>query len=318
MLKLLRLKKTSELLKPKFFSRIIKQIYANKLQKQIKSLTDFDPNIDYNKIFEQIKLNYIFKIFRLCLIVFGTSYFLGLSWYILCEIEYFVSQPDDVTFYSSYDLGSRSPAQIATLSTYYAFTTLSTVGLGDYHPKSNTERLITAGILLGGVSMFSYIMGNFLEVLHNYNEVTAEYEFADNLSRFFGLMAKFNNGRRLKRIQIEEIEEYFAYYWSRNRLASLATEKDMRFFVELPEQIKTKVFKDFLFSEFIYKFNKLFEIRMNKNLQHSYFKWSHTPYQNFMIAILKKLEPRRIKDNTLIYEELSEVLETTFVMKGSF
>lgn len=36
-----------------------------------------------------------------------------------------------------------------------------------------------------------------------------------------------------------------------------------------------------------------------------------------MIAILKKLEPRRIVDNTVIYEELSEILETTFIMKGS-
>jgi len=77
------------------------------------------------------------------------------------------------------------------------------VGFGDYNPRNNTERIITSIILLSGVSMFSYIMGNFLDVLKNYNEVTAENEDADNLSRFFGLMTKYNVGRRLKRHQID-------------------------------------------------------------------------------------------------------------------
>jgi len=49
--------------------------------------------------------------------------------------------------------------------TYYAFTTLSTVGFGDFHPRSDAERAICAVILLAGVAIFSYIMGNFIEIL---------------------------------------------------------------------------------------------------------------------------------------------------------
>jgi hypothetical protein len=48
---------------------------------------------------------------------------------------------------------------------YYAFTTLSTVGFGDFHPKNNTERLLTSMILLAGVAIFSYLTGNFLDVV---------------------------------------------------------------------------------------------------------------------------------------------------------
>lgn len=49
---------------------------------------------------------------------------------------------------------------------YFAFTTLATVGFGDYHAKSNMERGIMAFQMLFGVAIFSYIMGNFITILH--------------------------------------------------------------------------------------------------------------------------------------------------------
>ena len=51
---------------------------------------------------------------------------------------------------------------------YYAFTSLSTVGFGDYHPRSDEERLFCAMILLFGVAIFSYMMGIFIEILSDY------------------------------------------------------------------------------------------------------------------------------------------------------
>jgi len=47
-------------------------------------------------------------------------------------------------------------------------TTLSTVGYGDYFPISNLERIMAVIIMLGGVAFFSYIMGNFIEIISNY------------------------------------------------------------------------------------------------------------------------------------------------------
>jgi len=45
--------------------------------------------------------------------------------------------------------------------TYFMFTSLSTVGLGDLHPRSDTERVLGAFILLFGVMITSFIMDNF-------------------------------------------------------------------------------------------------------------------------------------------------------------
>jgi hypothetical protein len=44
------------------------------------------------------------------------------------------------------------------INTYFAFTTLSTLGFGDY-PVSIEERAIFTVVFIEGVSFFSFIMG---------------------------------------------------------------------------------------------------------------------------------------------------------------
>lgn len=44
-------------------------------------------------------------------------------------------------------------------------TTLTTVGFGDYNPKSEMERIIMTFILLIGVACFSWIMSQFMDIL---------------------------------------------------------------------------------------------------------------------------------------------------------
>jgi len=76
---------------------------------------------------------------------------------------------------------------------YFAFTSLSTVGFGDYHPRSNLERFVCAWILLFGVAIFSYIMGNFIDILQQFKKFHEDLDDGDNLMKFFGTLEKFNN-----------------------------------------------------------------------------------------------------------------------------
>lgn len=73
------------------------------------------------------------------------------------------------------------------------------MGFGDLRPYSTLERTFNAIILFGGVMIFSYIIGNFLDVIDALDEVAAENEHADDLSRFFGILQKFNYNRILKK-----------------------------------------------------------------------------------------------------------------------
>lgn len=46
------------------------------------------------------------------------------------------------------------------VNTYFALTTLSTIGFGDFYPVSDYERLVGAFMLLFGVAIFSIFMGD--------------------------------------------------------------------------------------------------------------------------------------------------------------
>lgn len=67
------------------------------------------------------------------------------------------------------ELNSSGPKLVKVW--YFAITTLSTIGYGDFHPVSISERWIASFILMFGVSMFSFIMGQFIEIMINYKSL---------------------------------------------------------------------------------------------------------------------------------------------------
>jgi voltage-gated potassium channel len=70
-----------------------------------------------------------------------------------------------------FEIDDNSIKHNLILGTYFAFTTLSTVGFGDLYPKSNYERLFCALILLVGVGIFSVFLGDFTEILEAYKAI---------------------------------------------------------------------------------------------------------------------------------------------------
>ena len=138
---------------------------------------------------------YAFRVFRSILIIFLLSYFVGTIWFIISKNT--SKDSKDFTFYNEYSLEGKPATENLIIVLYFAFTTLSTVGFGDYNPKSELERTITAFILLIGVACFSYIMTQFIEILMNYQSVTADNEDSENLSKWFGLLAHFNKNMPL-------------------------------------------------------------------------------------------------------------------------
>jgi hypothetical protein len=66
------------------------------------------------------------------------------------------------TFIEYYGLGENTPTRNTIIGMYYAFTTLATVGFGDYAPRSNFERGLGSFVLISGTAMFSFLLGNFI------------------------------------------------------------------------------------------------------------------------------------------------------------
>mgnify|MGYP006096351893 CR=1 FL=1 len=98
------------------------------------------------------------------------------------------------TFITHYELTEEihSNWEILLISVYFSFTSLSTVGFGDYAPLADHERLIGAAMLLFGVLIFSYIMGKFLEMVDQVVVFNQSLEESEQLTKFFGVLNHFN------------------------------------------------------------------------------------------------------------------------------
>jgi hypothetical protein len=59
---------------------------------------------------------------------------------------------------------------------YFVFTTITTVGFGDYYPTNDHERLTWSFVLLGGVALFSYFMGFLLELIVKVKDMDKNFE----------------------------------------------------------------------------------------------------------------------------------------------
>ena len=97
---------------------------------------------------------------------------LAILWSIFCEA---VAAVEESLFEDSIDMGSNDNEDFISffgmdqfennrkiiILIYWMFTTLTSVGFGDYHPRSDPERIGVILIFMFGVGTFSIILGNF-------------------------------------------------------------------------------------------------------------------------------------------------------------
>jgi hypothetical protein len=60
---------------------------------------------------------------------------------------------------------SADVAQMIVALMYFMLTTLATVGYGDFYPSSISEKIIGIFIEIFGVTIFSFLMNKFIEVV---------------------------------------------------------------------------------------------------------------------------------------------------------
>ena len=187
-------------------------------------------------------ISYALKTLQQTIIIANISYIMGMLWYILIElIQDFVydvdyrdhEDPDSFepeNFISYFGLYENTPAENSLVVTYYMFTSLSTVGFGDYHPRSNFERIVVTLILLFGVAIFSYIMGNFQSILDQFQSYNDDLDKGDELNKFFGVLVKFNGHKNLELSFKRQLERYFDYKWQNDQNTAFRDQMDLEIF----------------------------------------------------------------------------------------
>jgi hypothetical protein len=155
---------------------------------------------------------YVYKIFRLIIIAIIITYFIGCAWFYFCHID--VDEEGEISFITYFELESKKDTHQLIVSCYYALTTLSTVGYGDYYPVSTRERIFACLIMLGGVAFFSYIMGHFIEIISNYQKNMGVVDKSSDLHNWLILLTRFTNNQPLPKSLTAQIELNFSYYWA--------------------------------------------------------------------------------------------------------
>ena len=76
---------------------------------------------------------------------------------------------------------------------YFFFTTVSTVGFGDFYPINAFEKTMFVIIMFGGVAIFTIIFDNLNSFLQSFHVLYADFDQRNELDQFLGVMAGFNN-----------------------------------------------------------------------------------------------------------------------------
>ncbi|TNV72556.1 hypothetical protein FGO68_gene14318 [Halteria grandinella] len=161
-------------------------------------------------------------------------------------------------------------------------------------------------------------------MLIEFRTVTAENADHVGLTKFIGLLKRFNKGHPLPQELVRKMEGYFDYYWQQDLNYAMKSDEDQRFISELPKEIRINIYKNFLFAELLYKFKGYFNIprnpqeRIGSKKWSKYYTWGDKVYSSFMIKLLQHLEPRQFKKKDVIFRDLEEVDEILFVVKGEF
>ena len=137
----------------------IKGYYNRKLENLIETSPQFseDTTVDRTNLQKLILISNIMVMTQLIMIIFCVSYFTGMIWYLISELA-LAKLDEQENFITYFEIDDRENIDKMFALLYFSFTSLSTVGLGDYHPRSDRERIQGAFILLFGVAITSYVI----------------------------------------------------------------------------------------------------------------------------------------------------------------
>jgi len=127
------------------------------------------------------------------------TYIVGSFWYLFSESVHDADDPNTFNRMFGLDDPDKTPFDKLIISCYFALTTLSTVGYGDYYPISNKEKIAGIVVMLAGVAFFSYIMSSFIDIISNYNKKIGGVDRGAELHNWMTMLSRFTSNTPLSK-----------------------------------------------------------------------------------------------------------------------
>lgn len=123
--------------------RMFKLLDVERFKKVLVDISPVKPSIQ--QLIERDNVMFVYSVFRLTFIILMMTYFFGCVFFLFSK---YLNGQDAIeagnTFITANGLGDERPeTESLIVVTYFALTTLSTVGYGDYSPVSDQEMLLT-------------------------------------------------------------------------------------------------------------------------------------------------------------------------------
>lgn len=150
------------------------------------------------------------------------SFFSGIFYYCYCDLN---RNEQNNSFIEIYHLDLLNLKEISIVVTYFVFTTLSTIGFGDYVPKNDQERVFISITLLFGVAIFSSVMQLFRDIMIDFGNLDNDFDEADRLSDFFTLLRRYNYDKEINYSTKLNIENYFKFKWNTDKNNAIVSEE---------------------------------------------------------------------------------------------
>jgi voltage-gated potassium channel len=113
---------------------------------------------------------------------------------------------------------------------YWTVTTLATVGYGDITPKTNTEIILAILMMITGVSLYAFAVGNVVSIINTLDDGKSEHTQRQSA------IARYLSRNGVEGAIIQKVRRFNDYQWARTRGF-----KPAEMFIDLPEELHTEV-----------------------------------------------------------------------------
>ena len=116
---------------------------------------------------------------------------------------------------------------------------------------------------------------------------------------FFDTIKKrYNHGIEIDVELKQKIEILFRYRWLHDRNQGMYSQEDISLLEQLPIETQNMLYRDYLYTDFLYEFRFVFNFR---KLDGQIYSWDDEPFRNFMFGLLQNFEPRIEEKGTILF-----------------